>query len=1191
MEDQDGISIRPMRLKVLYTFDDESKTNCLARWPHVLQIQTAFLDEDIQVGVIELKTCIQAIVSASPELVAKLGRDYTVYAYDYSEYETPLVGQGMLSWVLASSSPTPNAPAHQSRTMVTGRVCQNAGLFARGAQETLEVKLRLVPVPSILQSEYLNSMQKYRELSTVIPQDFDAQAWTSFVQSNPGLFAGSDANPVAERDAVDRSGIENVHRMLSEGSGPRDLSNLNNFHADSPAQFTNATPSRTSTPGIVRPMSQQQKRNVDETFRPSSRGSVQHPNAPTRRRGSIMSGYGSSDETAEGPVQKRAKLMRADLDKTNMNIERQPGSLRVAASTAASVRIHRPTPLNPTIQAAQASNEDPVRPPTPVPSAVNAPTRRIGRPPQSNLRRQSSTFSQHSHGPPYMSEERRAAEMTSGSPPDEMRYAISSETPFNMPSSPPVMDMTCPQTSSPVLPPLPDQDSGFMSGNFEPLDDENANNEYHNTQQQNNLTDMANSHTSSRPAVPSASGNPAAGHQHRQIMSDGTMSARNPAPVLPPQPRKAAGSRPSSRASVRGSKPLAPAPAPVRQADVGQSRLPLPPVPVSDPVQPLQHPINAQTPSCPMSDMPMVSTPGSTNFPDGKIRSGAGARRVKQVQARLDQCIKQGTVPPYCENCGAIETTTWRRAWSKVIEGSAENANACINDPGMLFWEAVDTETDGTVTSYRQFKKSLANEDRDYIQLLLCNPCGLWLHKFKNMRPENKWNKPPNKDKRKRKSNRRPPAVPAASTRSQMRLLAAKRSGSSPPPTEASSPPEETTPKNGNSVGNNGVSQPHSNNRRANSAEPPKSTNKNDRWQQEDAFEALRRAIQSSPARNMEARKVPFMEPNLTPNPVRRTLFQSSKEDSAMKTLSEALVNSVRRSPRSTPKNSKQGTGAESNSKSPGDGLDHLFEGGEDAFLDIDPPNSPTPRQKNRTPNTRTVNKENVGVPSEQPKEFTSSENQQTLQESPNAAKGQNGDIGTLSLWNSPNSKNFETINGLVLNIFESDDESLTHTDSFQPFVPPKAPASGDWVDWDPDCVSPRDSQIAEGGANEQSGRIPAGLNDDNTSPSIVDGFQNKEAQAPNDASNIQSGEDAEFRSLLLATATGYTAFNDSSAISDTDIFDPALVDPQLLSGMWSKDGSIAASPSGGKNSGVDQFDAEVFSAIIQEVTGKPSST
>lgn len=51
-------------VKVLYTFDNDSKTNCLARWPHLLDIQTAALDEKTHIGVIELKTCIQAIVSA-----------------------------------------------------------------------------------------------------------------------------------------------------------------------------------------------------------------------------------------------------------------------------------------------------------------------------------------------------------------------------------------------------------------------------------------------------------------------------------------------------------------------------------------------------------------------------------------------------------------------------------------------------------------------------------------------------------------------------------------------------------------------------------------------------------------------------------------------------------------------------------------------------------------------------------------------------------------------------------------------------------------------------------------------------------------------------------------------------------------------------------------------------------------------
>lgn len=62
-------------MKVLYTFDNENKTNCLARWPHVLDIQTAYLDEQTPVGVIELKTCIQAIVSArSAHLLSQINK-------------------------------------------------------------------------------------------------------------------------------------------------------------------------------------------------------------------------------------------------------------------------------------------------------------------------------------------------------------------------------------------------------------------------------------------------------------------------------------------------------------------------------------------------------------------------------------------------------------------------------------------------------------------------------------------------------------------------------------------------------------------------------------------------------------------------------------------------------------------------------------------------------------------------------------------------------------------------------------------------------------------------------------------------------------------------------------------------------------------------------------------------------------
>ncbi len=149
------------------------------------------MDETASIGVIELKTCIQAIVQCSPELLSRLGQDYTVYAYDYSEYDNPLVGQGMLSWALAAASPTPGAPAQQSRQLITGRVCKNIlGLFSNGVKETLEVKLRLVPVPTVLQNEYLNTMEKYRGMNQApIPSNgFDPNEWSSFLQSNHIVF-------------------------------------------------------------------------------------------------------------------------------------------------------------------------------------------------------------------------------------------------------------------------------------------------------------------------------------------------------------------------------------------------------------------------------------------------------------------------------------------------------------------------------------------------------------------------------------------------------------------------------------------------------------------------------------------------------------------------------------------------------------------------------------------------------------------------------------------------------------------------------------------------------------------------------------------------------------------------------------------------------------------------------------------
>ncbi|ODH18846.1 hypothetical protein ACO22_06200 [Paracoccidioides brasiliensis] len=1205
MSAENGISVRQMRLKVLYTFDSENKTNCLARWPHLIDIQTAFIDEETQVGIIELKTCIQAIVSASPELVAKLGRDYTIYAYDYSEYETPLVGQGMLSWVLASASPTPDAPAHQSKTMVTGRVCKNVfGLFSQGSQETLEVKIRLVPVPTVFQNEYLNNMHKYRESGNI--QGFDAQSWTNFVQANPGLLAaGCNRSTSAPSDRVaspmDRSGIERMHQMLSEGSTPRDFSNITaaeSYHADSPAYSTHAAPSRASTPGLTRPSSQHQKRVTAEAFRPSSRESgydpdSRHQPAPYMgRRNSTFSGYGSGDEATEPPAPKRAKLMRADLqDKPNMNIERQPGSLRVAASTAASVRIHRPMPLNPATARSQGSNDDPVRPPTPIPRG-NTGTARFNRPAQSNLRRESSSGTHVSYSSQYTPTLETAA-----TSPEDVRYGSAIDTPFNMPSSPPTMECIYPQTSSPLLPPLPDHDSGFMSGSLDSILDDHC--------IRNTLDDLGtstaevsqttNDSEKSKTELPAHNiPQPLKTQNNSFPMSDSVVDTSNndPANTLPLPPRRPTASRPSSRASVRQpTKPLAPAPISQSEAE----RLSRQAIPGSDPVRPTPNPKQHYQPwNCPMSDFPISTTPAPMASDDGKVRSGAGGRRTKQVQARLEQCIREGTVPPYCENCGAIETPTWRRAWSKVIQGNGEDANSNRNDPTMLFWRPEEVADDGSVISYKQFKKSLADDDKDFVQLLLCNPCGLWLHKFKTMRPENKWNKPPTKDKRKRAPRRNRP-VAGAATRSRSKALASKRNASSPGPIEASSPPGEdpTTPAdNANDTGNDENAPPsRSAGRRANSEEPPRSSDKCENpWREEDAMKALHRAIQSSPAGNMEKSTLPFMETNLTPNPIRRSLFPLSREGDTMKTLSDSSINVIRRSPRAASKQSNM-TPAKENTPctSLNDGLDDLFGG--DAENDPLPfPGSPTPKQNRRrvilTPSKKSKGGKGLGNSPNgpnagegtifSPSRLTAEELKRASHEgsglTPRAYRINNllkdDALQVSSLQESPQLQHFQSIGGLVLDIFDSDEDSVVQTDSFYPFVPAECQVSSNWADWAAESsISPKTlgymgtiTQQERSGLTESTTKS---LNADHTS-TLKDTFL-----LPVDP------DDAEFSRLLSGDSSSNLDGNldNPSTLAGSNIFDRSIAEAGLLN----------LEPKG--DADVGGLDPAVVSAIMQEIT------
>lgn len=1044
--------------------------------------------------------------------MAQLGKDYTVYAYDYSEYETPLVGQGMLSWVLASSSPTPDAPAHQSKTMVTGRVCKNPlGLFSKGAQETLEVKLRLVPVPTVMQSEYIDSMQKYRELSNVIPHDFDAQSWTNFLRQNPALLEASRKQQQGRvTSPMDQSGIERVHQLLSESTTPRDYSN--NYPTNESIRSSSPThsfgpPSRMSTPAGTRtpthyqqPLQPKQSFSHSDNIRPSSSASMQdsdfqlHQFGSQSRRDSIHSGYGSGNEDAVEPQQrKRAKLYQAGWPgKSDMNIERQPSSLRVAASTAASVRIHRPTPVNPALSVEQ-SHEEPVRPPTPI-SRPGDFQRRVRLP--SSLLRESSTHSNSSYTSPYIHSDDVATDQTAHSPED--RYQGLFEPPFNMPSSPPVLESRFPSRSSPNLPPISlDTDSGFMSGGLDDLLDEGAGTPVEDSQRADSRPVTGEKRSRSvRSAVQatspaSAIGLVSEGLNDSMLVSDGLMEPKSAQVPQLPRPNTSAGSRPSSRMSSRPTpKPLAPAP--MSQSELEQFRRA---IPASDPVAPPTQPCGfySQNSAGPMSDFSIVETPApQPEYTRRAPRSGGAAKRAMQVQARLDAAIASGGIPPYCENCGTIETPTWRRAWTKDITGSEEDAKGMTKTRGLLFWEVLERNDNKEVVKFRLYKKGLGvtPEDQGWTQLLLCNPCGLWLHKCKTMRPENRWNRQPpacgTDGKQKRPSrNRKQSGGPLSkpSTRTRSKAVSVRTAQSSPAPTEASSVhnDEGATP-NVEDQADEGQDQEQAQDpdeeaeypnkrRRANSAEPPRSSEK-PRWDQEEAIEALRLAIQSSPARNIENRNFPAPdETKLTPKPVRRALFASSQKEGPMKELGASFVNSCspRRSPRFT-KGEKQIQQKENQAPTPQDDLDGLFEG---PSLDFDLPVSPTPRRRHTRPgamherrhslpcNSPTANKrKDVGVSTAAARAARlTAERLQRVQDgaehSPRSTRSRTRSPAKQGLPALPDaglhSEAFAPLDGMILDIFE---EVTDETNAFQ--LENDKFSGNNWADWLPtDYVSP----------------------------------------------------------------------------------------------------------------------------------------
>ncbi|KAM0127916.1 hypothetical protein ACHAP3_008591 [Botrytis cinerea] len=952
---ENGVMVRPMRLKVLYTFDDGCKTNCLARWPQVLQIQSIAMDETNSIGVIELYTCLQAIIECSPELLPRPGRDFTVYAYDYSEDDSPLVGQGMLSRAL-QSPPMPNNQ-HQSQKLITGRVCKNImGLFANGVKETLEVKLRLVP-QMVSPMEYTNTMgNPSQHMSTPM---YDQNEWNSLMQqpqqnTQPQM---SNRTPTPATMSNNKgTTMEAVNQLLSPSIPPR-----NNYNQALPPA---PTPAR-EEPVTIAPREQKITRPASRTTVKRGRRGRPPKNSRPEAGGGNTSGYEEGTEGEDGPApKKRAKITQADWSSKSA-FGSGSDSLRVTASTAGSIRAFRPLAPSGGMAVGNHLQEIP-RAPTPVPILPHPPVNQQAnqhRPQsQSGLRQGSIPHLEmpQAHSPAYSQLE------PSLPPEDRLRLSIESAhpspdniaspgiTPQDIASSPPVLRNATPSIrssppclSSPSLPPMPRLDSGFMSGNLDDLEDlfgeddeaprpvdeedvvvvkkstrrrgprktqpgnSNANGGFHIQEETPGpmellpkrmlLSEQAkpkpkaavtqaksrrnsvmsedgqslpplqtNSRLNSRPPsesqiAPSVNPPPPTLHLPTPPTSEFTQlpTPQTHAPAVPPpQPRPASGN--FSRTASTGS--MAP-----------QT------VPASDPIPP---------PTFQRSQTWSENPHYMTEAPSAPTQTEAKKASIRQ---KLENALRNGQMPQYCENCGAIETPTWRRAWSQECQG-APGYHEYSEEPGRVTAINILTRDDaGLPTSYLLIKKALAagEDQKQFKAFSLCNPCGIWMSKYKSQRPEAKWGKDPD-SKKKRPSKAKAAAIMPTSEAN------LPQSDTNFPPSEVfyqhpAAPPgtDRLSPIDLDGFDStNQILTDHdrpNGARRANSLRPSKKLNA---MTSDSASAALRRALQSSPARWTQNNHIEIGEEPET-DTTRRLLFPSPRKDSSPKVLGEVTTNVV----------------------------------------------------------------------------------------------------------------------------------------------------------------------------------------------------------------------------------------------------------------------------------------------------------
>ncbi|RBR08707.1 uncharacterized protein FIESC28_10161 [Fusarium coffeatum] len=882
-----GVQVRPMGLKVHYTFDKEAKVNCLARSAQTLYVQTVPLDESNSIGIVDLRACLQAVTDCSPELSSQEGEgDFTIYALDYSEPDTPLVGQGMLSWALESMR---NDWMAQLPKMVTGRVTKNVlAVFSGGNRETLEVKLKFTAAGRILRPEPtvdLHPMEMQQisfqpaPLQQAKPTEIamtPGAEWNSFIQSNPNIghqaHVSRVASPALSQGGPMASTTERRNSIASQ--------NLEQVNSGTDIQRIAPIPvvGATTATSKSRPSSRNSRKRAP-TGRPRGRPRKKPAEGNT-------SGYEDGTEGEDGgsgPAQKRAKPTKVEKAAPNP-FTSGPDSLRVTASTAGSLRNFRPVASNETV-AGNHLQEVP-RAPTPVPERgpIGGPAQ--GGPKGPKPRRESSMRKElgaamSNQIPPRPLRALSPSQEDGRSPESPVETpTFSEDSPQDMRSSPPLPPTasfmrSSPPPSSPVLPPMPSlprQASSFMDNETDDLFDEpvqqpakESQSRQHQPQKVTEDIDRTGIHTQvfriqdgpdgqglvhiqnfntpqptstpappppsdpvtakkipkprparnppqKRPPPPKLAPTPPPTTDAPERNSPAPVSAPSPANVTQSQNEQPArameddalfelvravsssseptastetnqstqGSLPTSKLSTGSIRPKPRAP---RQLGRSQSTgaLALPSVPASEPLEPssLSQSMTAEPrasteiPDClrrsksanihamvaasdpvgpcetsavtnllptlrevpfPQSDFPpMPSSP--------PCRSNKNQVKKDSIKQRLELAIAAGEMPPFCTNCGAIETPTWRKIWVQEHDGIPEYVEYSEKPGRVTAIEILKRDEDKKPLTHRLIKKTLGNDDdrSKWSEKLLCNPCGIWIAKYHNHRPQDKW--------------------------------------------------------------------------------------------------------------------------------------------------------------------------------------------------------------------------------------------------------------------------------------------------------------------------------------------------------------------------------------------------------------------------------------------------------------------